>query len=116
MIDSELNDLAVLVIKNALYRKLESVMSAHFAAAKGLDFSDAEFYEVHAFPVDGAHWGDRLDIWTGFNSEGSLFGPVTTGYDTILEALNDDRAQELHVEGRKVFERRDGEWFYVEEV
>jgi hypothetical protein len=110
MIDSELNGLAVHVLKNALYRKLKQVYTAHFAAAEGLDFHGQIFYDVYAFKDDRVDFKDvRLDIGTTWKTASSA------SHATIREALEHAEAQAVWVEHRKVFEWRDGEWFYLEE-
>lgn len=117
-IDPELNGLAVLALKNALYRKLQRVMASYKAAANGLEYDDDEFYSVHAFMNDNVKPDDdKLNIWAGYTNPDSIFGPDyvhSNGFDTVLEALEYDRADQVWVEGCKVFERRDGEWYYVE--
>lgn len=108
MIDPELNGLAVLVIKNALYEKMREVMTAHFYALRGITFSPSELYDVHAFEssLDTLYF-DKVDIRAEVNKG------VTCGFDTIKGALEYPHGVAIHVEGKKVFERRQGEWFYV---
>lgn len=114
-IDPELNALAVLVVKNALFRKLQQVMTAHFAAAKGLNFDPNEFYEVHAFDSDVNFDDVKLNInvtWKGTLWKGQEMG---CNHASILEALNDERGEDIYVEGHKVFKRdHNNEWYYTE--
>lgn len=50
-----------------------------------------------------------LNIWTQ-NGESKF---ATTGHETILGALEHKPATEVHLRGKKVFERRDGGWYFT---
>lgn len=118
IIDDELKSLAAQVLRNALYRDLDNLVANYIEAAEGTGADAEMFYEVHAF-------GSKKtpnDLYPNINTSWPapvLFGPDyrgSCGHTCIIEALEHEPAQDVYVQGRKVFEKRDGEWFYVEQA
>lgn len=110
--DEELKQLASLALKNAFYDDFSALVNAYIKAAEGLgdDTFEMQLCETaNVFSRDDKAEGDiRLHIWT---QNGSRF--ASSQHDTVLEALELDRATEVHLQGHRVFERRDGEWYFV---
>lgn len=112
--DEELKQLASLALKNAFYDDFSALVNAYIKAAEGLDDDTFEMQlgeTANVFSRDDEMFDGDLhpNIWTG-NTSG-----FTTGHETLLEALEFDRAAEVHLQGRRVFERRDGEWYFVDD-
>lgn len=113
----ELKQLAMLALKNAFHEDFSALVNAYLAVAKGLDApmfeiqlsEAANVFSRNANYVDMAEGDYYPNIWTQNASGGS----DTTGHYTILEALEFDRAIEITLQGRKVFKRRDGEWYFT---
>mgnify|MGYP000681006168 CR=1 FL=1 len=114
MIDTELKQLAALALRNAFWRDFSALVNAYLEAAEGLDIATQE-----------AQMGDMTSIYgRDENAEGDVFLNIwtpngeavshTTEHETILEALEHETATAVYLRGQKVFERRDGEWYYVE--
>lgn len=119
MMDKELEALCLCATKNALYRKMDELMHQAKQTMVGIDFDDGALYEVNAF-------GDRepseeLGTWNMYTAwytkEGSVYGEgymLSCGQVCWRDAFEDSRAEEIWLEGKKIFVKRDGEWFYVE--
>ncbi len=99
--DKELKALAAHALQNAYFTSLCTLLASYIEAADGLDIDPQMFYEVH-----------------GFSSEPSksliAISDAEQFYDTLAEALIFTKLPCIFLQGQKVFERRDGEWFYVE--
>lgn len=110
--DEELKELAALALRNAFWYDFSALVNKYLEAAEGLDTGIQEIYMGEMTSIYGrdtkAEGDVHLNIWTR-NGE-SKFN--TTGHDTILDALRHDLATEVHLCGRKVFERRNGEWYF----
>lgn len=111
---TELKSLAMLALKNAFYEDFSALVNAYLKAEKGLDDPTLamQLSEVaNVFSRDCEVEGDnRPNIWT--QCSGSSL--ATCGHETILDALEFDRATEVYLQGRRVFERRDGEWHLID--
>jgi hypothetical protein len=112
--DEELRDLAALALRNAFWLDFSALVNVYLEAAEGLDISAqlmtmGELTSVYGRDTD-AKADEGLNIWT--LNQGT--GYRNTGHDTILEALEHKGAIEVHLRGRKVFEKRDGEWQFVD--
>lgn len=111
--DEELKQLAALALRNAFWRDFSALVNAYVKAGEGLDLGQLEEQLGELTSVYGRDFKAQGDlapsIWTQ-NGPGRF---MTTGHDTILEALAFDRALEVHVCGKQVFERQNGEWYYV---
>lgn len=112
IVDNELKDLAMLALRNAFYRDFSALCNAYLEAAEGLDVETQERMMGEITSIYGrdtkARGNVSLNIWT--QNRKYSFG--TTGHRTILEALRHHPAIELHLQGEKVFEEHDGEWYY----
>ncbi len=110
--NTELQELAALALRNAFWTESSAVANKFLKAAEGLD---APAQEMQMDDMTGIYGRDCmaesdmiLNIWVK-NECGSI------GYETIAEALKDDEATEVHLCGKKVFERCDGEWRFLSE-
>lgn len=106
--DEELEQLAALTLCNAFWADFSALCNKYLEAAEGLDVQDVEMQMGELTSIYGRD-GEAdtssvsLGIWTR--------GPYgTNGHETIVEALEFDAATEVNVQGRRVFERIDGEW------
>lgn len=114
--DTELKELAALALRNAFWRDFSALANKYLEAAAGLNMAEQEMQMGEMTSIYGrdtkAKSDDLLNIWTQ-NGESTF---ATTGHTTILEALEHGPATEVHLRGAKVFERRDGEWYFVESI
>ena len=111
--DEELKELAGLALRNAFWKDFSALVNKYLEAAKGLDVEAQEMQMGDMTSIYGrdteAEGDVFLNIWTQ-NGESKL---ATTGHETILESLEHKQATEVHLRGEKVFERRDGEWYFT---
>ena len=111
--DEELKQLAALALRNAFWQDFSALANKYLEAAKGLDVNAQEMEMGEITSIygrdDEAESDVSLNIWTQ-NGESKF---ATTGHETILEALEHKQATEVHLRGEKVFERRDGEWYFT---
>ena len=109
--DSELNELALLALKNAFYTDFGALVNAYLKAAAGLDTRDfdAQLSETaNVFSRDDEVEGDNHPIiYT------TTAGGWSSGFDTLAQALAHDEALAVYLQGKKVFERRAGDWHFV---
>lgn len=110
----ELKELAALALRNAFWHDFSALANKYLEAAAGLNVAGQEMQMSEMTSIYGRDTeakGDVfLNIWTQ-NGESKF---ATTGHETILEALEYELATEVHLCGKKVFERRDGVWHFVE--
>lgn len=111
--DEELKQLAALALRNAFWHDFSSLANKYIEAAGGLDVASQEMQMGEMTSIYGRDTeakGDVfLNIWTQ-NGESKF---ATTGHETILKALEHEPATEVHLCGKKVFERRNGEWYFI---
>lgn len=111
--DEELKELAGLALRNAFWEDFSALVNKYLEAAKGLDVEAQEMQMGEMTSIYGrdteAEDDVFLNIWTQ-NGESKL---ATTGHGTILEALEHEPATEVHLRGKQVFKRRDGEWYFT---
>lgn len=111
--DNELKELAGLALRNAFWHDFSALVNKYLAAANGLDaaLQEAQIGEMTSvYGRDTDAEGDiSLNIWT------QDFEFVTTGHETIVEALEHEPATKIYLCGKQVFERRGGEWYFNEE-
>lgn len=109
----ELEQLALLSLKNAFYQEFSALANAYLEAAGGLGYADTAEYLADAanmFSRDVEADGDMYPyIWT--QNDGGFLD--TAGHLTLYDALSFERATAVHLNGRKVFERRDGVWYFT---
>lgn len=112
--DEELKQLAALALRNAFWSDFSALVNKYLEAAAGLDTDAQERLMGERTSVYGRDTTSEdvdlsLNLWTQ-NARGKF---DTTGHETLLEALEHEQANEVHLRGRKVFERRDGEWYFT---
>ena len=112
--DKELKELAALALRNAFWRDFSALVNKYLEAAKGLDTDTQEMQMGEMTSIYGRNTDEdavdvTLNIWT--QNAGGRFD--NTGHETILAALEHAEATEVHLRGKKVFERRDGEWYFT---
>ena len=109
--DSELNDLALLALKNAFYTDFSALVNAYLKAAEGLNARgfDAQLSETaNVFSRDNAAESDnRPAIYT------TIAGGWGSDFDTLAQALAHDEAVAVYLQAEKVFERIGGELYFV---
>jgi hypothetical protein len=111
--DEELKQLAALALRNAFWHDFSALTNKFLAAAEGLDvelqaMQMAELTSVFGRDVD-ADSDAFLNIYTcdGYSSS------ATTAHSTLAEALNYAPATKVYLCGEQVFEKRDGEWYFL---
>ena len=113
--DKELEALALLALRNAFYREFSGLCNLYLKAAEGLDVDAQELMMGDMTSIYGrdteADSDHHMNIWTPLTRSG--FFMANTGHDTIKEALEQPEAFEVYLRGEKVFEKRDGEWYFV---
>jgi hypothetical protein len=113
-IDDELKQLAALALRNAFWRDFSAMVNAYLAASQGLDVVDQEAMIGELASVYGrdvhASGASAVFCWTTEPDKPLHHG---TPHLTIAKALADNKANEIRIRGKKVFERRGGEWYYV---
>lgn len=112
--DSELKQLAALALRNAFWHDFSALANQYLGASEGLDLASQEMQMGEMVSIYGRNTDEDgsdvfLNIWT--KNEGGR--SATTGHSTLLEALEHQDATEVHLRGKKVFERRDGEWHFI---
>jgi len=111
--DEELKELAALALRNAFWHDFSAMVNKYLEASEGLDVASQEMQMGEMTSIYGRDTeakGDVfLNIWTQ-NGESKF---ATTGHETILGALEHETATEVHLCGEKVFERRNGEWYFI---
>lgn len=111
--DQELQEVAALALRNAFWYDFSALVNAYLKTGEGLAVENQDYMLGDLTSVFGrdlkAKFDGSIDIWTQ-NGPNKL---STTSHDTILEALLYKHATEVHLQGKKVFERRSGEWYFV---
>lgn len=117
--DEELKELAALALRNAFWRDFSGLVNKYLQASEGLDIAAQEMQMGAMTSIYGRDVNETTDvilnIWT---QDGALDGDWwfdTTGHATILAALNHAPAKEVHLKGKMVFVKKDGEWRIVDE-
>jgi len=112
--NDELKQLAALALRNAFWKDFSALVNKYLDAAKGLDTNTQEMQMGEMTSIYGrdteAEGDVFLNIWTQ-NGESKF---ATTGHERLLEALEHEPATEVHLRGKKVFELRDGEWYFTD--
>ena len=116
--DEETKELAALALRNQFWRDFSSLVNAYLKASAGLDVEYqkqqmAEMTSVYGRSDSCNSKNFKPSIWT--QSEGRRHSRLSTRkyHRTILEALELETAAEVSLGGRRVFERRGGEWYFV---
>ncbi len=114
-LDDELKECAALALRNAFWEDFSGLVNRYLKAAEGLDIEAqtrkmGEMTSIYGRDTKAEPDHD-VNIWT---SNGGIFpAAVQPGHASIMEALMQPGAKEVHLEGRKVFEIRNGEWYFL---
>lgn len=114
MLDEETKELAALALRNAFWLDFSGLVNKYLAASKGIDIDDQKMQMGEMTSIYGTQGKQDIDlnlnIWTK-NLDG---GFSTCGHGTLIEALEHAPALEVHLRGKKVFEKRpDIGWYFV---
>ncbi len=110
MIDEETKYWAALALRDAFWLDFSDLVNKYLEASSGLDIAKQEEMLGDMTSIYGRSKrsvGDMtVNIWT---RDGD--GPFnTSGHETILQALEHEPATKVYLQGRQVFERREGTW------
>ncbi len=110
--DEETRQLATLALRNAFWTDFSALVNKYVEASDGL--CDLALQEAQMCELTSVYGRDTtadsdasINIWVKINAYG------TCGCSSLKEALEIDEAVEIHLQGTKIFERRDDEWHYV---
>ncbi len=109
--DNEVKALAALALRNAFYRDFSALVNKYLEASAGL-INDQEGQLSELASVYGRD-DEALDD-EAVNIRTSRNKGVVKRYFTMLDALMDGRAAEISLQGKQIFERRNGEWYFCE--
>ena len=114
MVDQELKSVAALALRNAFYEEFSGLVNAYMRASEGL------IDEQEVMLSDMASVFGRLrncqgesypDIWS-CDSKNPTWTSV--GHETMLEAFGRTEADRIGLQGRIVFTRENGEWYFLD--
>jgi hypothetical protein len=111
--DEELKELAALALRNAFWHDFSALVNKYVAASAGLD---VERQESNMSDMASVYGRDLTEDTTNvvLNIHTVDIAPrLSTSHQTIVEALNHASAGEVHVQGKKVFDRRANGWYFV---
>ena len=112
MIDEETKALAALALRNAFWKDFSDLVNTYLGASNGLDIQQQTVLMGELTSIYGRDpaecGGFFLNIWTRDGVSG------TTGHNTILDALCFEPATSVHVQSKRVFEKRNEEWVYLD--
>lgn len=112
--DEELKQLAALALRNAFWNDFSALINKYLEAAAGLDTDAQERQMGEMTSIYGRdHSAEDVDVSLNIWTQNSNRKYDTTGHDTLLEALEHEQAIEVHLCGKKVFERREGGWHFT---
>jgi len=113
VMDEELKELAALALRNAFWKDFSALVNVYLEAAAGLNINAQERMMGELTSVYGR---DLYVKHTPYLSVYSIDARgVKGGYGLLCKDLNDPHAQVIYMNSMKVFERRNGEWFFVDE-
>lgn len=119
--DKELKALARQALANAFYLDYSALVNKYVEAAQylGGHFVKEDIL-CNSNPYarsESAHNSNlRLDLYT-CRVKQLASGPVVhwTPHTTVWGAMSEEGAKEVWLRGQKIFEKRDGEWYYTGE-
>lgn len=116
-IDEELKGLAALALRNAFWEDFSALVNKYLEASAGLDIAEQEVQMGEMTSIYGRATGaDVADVVLSIWSQNTDEAPSsTTGFSTLLGALEYPYAKEIYLQGEEVFERRNGEWYFTGE-
>lgn len=113
--DEELKQFAALALRNAFYTDFSGLVNKYLEASKGLDIDQQEMLMSETVGVYNrdikANSNRSLNIWTR-NSESERALDITE-HETIISALEDKTATSVYLRNEKMFERQNGDWFFI---
>jgi len=117
IIDEELKELAASALLNAFWTSFSALVDRYLAASSGLDIAVQEMRMGEMTSIYGRATGaDVADVVLSIWSQNTDEAPSsTTGFSTLLGALEYPYAKEIYLQGEEVFERRNGEWYFTGE-
>ena len=108
----EIKELAALALRNAFWTDFSALVNKYMEASDGL--YDLVLQEARIGELTSVYGRDTeadsdasINIWVKINDY------RTCGCSSLAEALEIGEAVEIHLQGTKIFERRDGEWYYA---
>lgn len=111
-LDDEIKALAALALRNAFWIDFSGLVNVYLQAAEGLDASLQEMKMGEQTSIYGRDEDAEIDlslnIWTYCGSPAN-----TPNHETMFEALTHEPATEVWLRGEKVFEKRNGEWYFT---
>ncbi|OOV05780.1 hypothetical protein [Rhodoferax fermentans] len=112
-LDAELNSLARLAIRNAFWADFSALANHYIKLGAGLDTELLEMELGELTSIYGRNTkatGDEfINLWVQ-TTRG------TNGHETVVEALKQEDALEVHLQGKLVFKRVKGMWFFQEKA
>lgn len=111
--DEELKALAALALRNAFWKDFSALVNVYLEAAEGLDIDKQEMMMGELTSVYGRDPHTKRITSPrvcSVNKRG-----IKGGYGVICKDLNDPNAQAIQLNSRIIFERRNGEWVFVDE-
>ena len=110
--NTEIKELAALALRNAFWLDFSALVNDYLKASEGL--CDLALQETQMCKLTSVYGRDTkadsdtfIVIWVRVNEY------RTCGCSSLMEALENEDAVEIHLQGAKIFERRDGEWYFV---
>lgn len=95
----------------AFWRDFSALVNAYMKAAEGLDEALVESLMQDETSVYGRDLSADSDFFVEVYSEDAA--GYTVGHTTLARALTTAGNVSVHLQGKKIFERRSGEWFFV---
>lgn len=112
MVDDELKELAALALRNAFYEKFSALVNAYLEASEGL-IENQETRLGEMTSVFGRNPNIESDeqpnIWT--DQENNPW--ASCGHVALLEAFEMEKADRIGLNGKIIFKRINGEWFFI---
>ena len=112
--DEEMENLALLALHNSFYTDFSALVNKYMEAAEGLDFDLLKMQmqeSCNVYSRDYTADGDMsINIWAQQGEDPS----DTLGYDALCDALSEETATKVYLQGDLVFERIEGDWYFVE--
>lgn len=118
--DEELRALAELALRNAFYRDFSDLVNLYLEVGTGLDVGrlESQFSDTaNVYSRDTSRAGPLVREVTarilGEDEAGTFIQDRL--YESLVSALQDEATIEVWLHDVKAFERREGEWHYVED-
>jgi hypothetical protein len=87
-------------------------VNKYLEASTGLDVDAQEEQLGELTSIYGRDENAENDVFINiYTSDGGI---GSTGYSNLLDALNNIDDKYVYVQGEKVFERKNGEWYLIE--